>query len=833
MAAAREAAVRPFSMRARWLAIFTLSAFLIPGPAAAAQSVSTAATTVEGTVTSADGNPIYGARIALHSGNAVATAISDTHGFFKITVAHPGVFTVTAGAAGYSALSGRVVEIAAGENTLALELARETTSSLAVIGQVRTSSGASISTTTGSTATVNAQSAAAQGTTEVSSMLWSQMAMTPVIPFGGGSNATTSFAIRGPDPSETLVDIDGHTVNNGNTGDFDLSLLDPADLSSIQVIYGIAPSSLIGPNTIGGAVNIVTLQPTVTPQGLVRGFLGSYGTTGQTVQTTGTSGRWGYVASLHRATSDGSVNETVVNSDGDAESVGSSFFGETLLSKLRYQIGNYGYLQVSVRNQAVNKDMSALLTNYTPPGCNCGGDDADGDSSGYQTFQGTSLASHQANYGFDAVMPFGPNTGNPPATVVQFSHLTSYAQQSVSGPGAETDPYLYNQRDLVGDDWLEIDHHFAKGDLSLKYDLSTESLITYFVPGTVHGDILPAPGGFMQSTAIPFATTPANPLAPYPVTIDQTQRSLVVRYDGNPSNYFHYSVAAYNSDYSVFGHAFLPRVGASWTPTARTAVRFSLGSTFQIPQLTSLFVPPTLPPPVAGIISIGNPNLKPEFATEYDAGIEQIFGREGSALHLSADVYQTNNRTTIAVPPPPVPPPFCKKNKDCPILMPVNAGNAVYRGIDLQAEQQLGAHYRLRAGWDVDSSFLSTIPPSIQDGTLVAGEQTLGQPLHKAYLGFERDVPRGWVYGATVNWEGAYNELNRAPYATLDAHVAFRTAKFELGAYGTNLTNAYANAFTVNGAGVPYGSLPGALPIPTAAYVIPGTKVIFVGTVRM
>ena len=333
--------------------------------------------TVEGKVTSADGNPISGARVTLHSGNAAVTGISDANGAFKMTVARRGVFTVTAGAAGYSSLEGRVVEISDGANTLTLVLARETTSSLAVIGEVRTSSGASISTTTGSTATVNAQSAAAQGTTEVSNMLWSQMAMTPVIPFGGGNNATVSFAIRGPDPSETLVDIDGHTVNNGNTGDFDLSLLDPADLSSIQVIYGIAPSSLIGPNTIGGAVNIVTLQPTVTPQGLVRGFLGSYGTTGQTVQTTGTSGRWGYVASLHRATSDGTVNQTVVNSDGDAESVGSSFFGETLLSKLRYQLGNYGYLQVSVRNQAVNKDLSALLTNYTPPGCNCGEDDGD------------------------------------------------------------------------------------------------------------------------------------------------------------------------------------------------------------------------------------------------------------------------------------------------------------------------------------------------------------------------------------------------------------------------------------------------------------------------
>jgi outer membrane receptor protein involved in Fe transport len=830
--------MRILPRRARWLAILTLLAFLVPCVARAAGNVPT----VEGNVTSADGNPISGARITLHSGTAAVSGTSDAYGAFKIAVAHAGTYTVTAGAAGYSPLGGRVVEISDGANTLTLVLARETTSSLAVIGEVRTSSGASISTTTGSTTTVNAQAAAAQGTTEVSNMLWSQMAMTPVIPFGGGSNATVSFAIRGPDPSETLVDIDGHTVNNGNTGDFDLSLLDPADLSNVQVIYGISPSSLIGPNTIGGAVNIVTLQPTDTPQALVRGFLGTYGTAGQTVQTTGSSGRFGYVASLHRATSLGSVNQTVVNSDGNAETVGSAFFGSTLLSKLRYQLGSYGYLQLSVRDQAVNKDMSALLTNYTPPGCDCGGDDAivsnkdllhahdaGDDGSGYQTFQGTWEASHQGNYGFDAVLPIGPSSSAPPATVVQFSHLTSLAQQSVTGPGAETDPYLYNQRDLVGDDWLQIDHHFSKGDLSLKYDLSTESLITYFVPGTVHGDAVPAPGSGQAMAASPAS----NPLTPYPVTIDQTQRSLVLRYDGNPSNYIHYSVAAYNSDYSVFGHAFNPRVGASWTPTARTAVRFSLGSTFQIPQLTSMFVPPTLPPPVGGIISIGNPNLKPEFATEYDAGIEQIVGREGSALHLSADVYQTNNRTTIAIPVAPVPPPHCEKNNDCPILAPINSGNAVYRGIDLQAERQLGYHYRLRAGWDVDSSYLSTIPLSIQDGTLVEGEQTLGQPLHKAYLGFDKDVPKGWVYGAVVNWEGTYNELNRSPYATLDAHVAYRTPKFELGMYGTNLTNTYTDPFTVNGAGVPYGSLPGTPALPTPAYVLAGTKILIVGTFRM
>ena len=65
--------------------------------------------TVEGKVTSADGNPISGARVPrVYSGNAAVTGISDANGAFKMTVARRGVFTVTAGAAGYSSLEGRV-----------------------------------------------------------------------------------------------------------------------------------------------------------------------------------------------------------------------------------------------------------------------------------------------------------------------------------------------------------------------------------------------------------------------------------------------------------------------------------------------------------------------------------------------------------------------------------------------------------------------------------------------------------------------------------------------------------------------------------------------------
>ena len=144
-------------------------------------------------------------------------------------------------------------------------------------------------------------------------MLWSQLSTTPVIPLGGGSNATVSFAVRGPDPTETVVDIDGHQMNNGNTGDFDVSLLDPAALQEVQLVYGISPSSLIGPNTIGGGVNILTLQPTITRAFAAASFRRLVSAlSARRFKATGTDGRFGYAFSMHTVTSSGSVNQTVL-----------------------------------------------------------------------------------------------------------------------------------------------------------------------------------------------------------------------------------------------------------------------------------------------------------------------------------------------------------------------------------------------------------------------------------------------------------------------------------------------------------------------------------------
>jgi outer membrane receptor protein involved in Fe transport len=831
-------------------------------------SAQSAALDVTGSVVANDGTPIAGASIVLSAQNVSHGTRSDAHGRFVLHGVNAGTYALHAAAPGYETISQRTVTVDASNSKLEIAMSAATNNSLTVIGTVQASAGETVSTASAPSTTLNAQSAAAGGVTAVSSMVWPQLSVTPVLPLGGGSNATETFAVRGPDPTETLVDIDGHQMNNGNTGDFDLSLLDPAALQDVQVLYGIAPSSLIGPNTIGGGINILTLEPTIAPHSLLRFFGGSYGTFGETVQTTGTDDRLGYAVSFHATSSGGSVNQSILapppggaSAGGDArpldgsdetlQSVGSSSNGNSILTKLRYQLGGptgYGYVQFDYRNENVSKDESALLTNYTPAGFSGGGGDAvarggtlspfddNATGSGYQSFAGTWLGAHQSNYGLDAQIPLGnEQLDGAPATLVQFSHLTTLASQSVAGPGAETQQYLYNQHDSLGDDWLELDHHFTSGVLSFKYDLGTENLTTNYVQGQVVAEAQPIGGPFGPSpqTIVPAGILPSAVPPVQTLPLSQTQRSAVLRYNGDPSSHIHYSLAAYQSNFSSFGTSFDPRAGFVWTPTGNTAVRASVGTTFQTPQLSELVVPPAADRvPVGGVIYTGNPNLQPDHATEYDIGMEQIFGTARDPLHLSMDLYQTNLRapsSQLNV----IPIPHCQTKRNpvaCPISMPVNAGNGVYRGIDVHADQQLGRDMHLRAGWDVDSSFLTVIPVSIQDGTLAAGEQTLGQPLHKAYLALEAEPPLGLNYGAELDYEGWYNELNRSPYATLNAHVAYRHAGFEYGLYGTNLTNVYANPFTVIGGGFVYGGTPGQPVIPTDALILQGAQVTFVVT---
>ena len=765
-----------------------------------------------GTVASADGTPVAGANVTLTGNGPAREASSDAKGHFVFDRLSPGTYTISAYAHGFTSIGGRTIQVRAHETTaLQLVLSRQQASSLTVIGEVRANGGAVLSTESAPIVQLSAPKYAAQGVSTVSSILQNELSTTVVPVLGGGLNAPQVVALRGPDPSETLVDVDGHQINNGNTGDFDLSLLDPAELQSVEVVYGIAPSSLFGPNTLGGALNVRTLEPTTTDQSLIRFSAGSYNTFLQTIQATGTDARWGYALSLHRMTSGGQLDDYAfpyLNAAGTKIAgyapIGNDMWASSAIAKLRYSFSNGGFVGITVRDQAVDRDLSAVMSTGPPPG---------GPISDYENFSGTSASSNNIAYDLDLQLPLGPSSATKAAPVTMtFRHQTALVSQSVNGPGTATSPYLYNNRDFSTDDTLEFDRDFSNGSLSFKFALSNETLdVNDYFPGVINADVVStnASDTFDRPDAV------AQPVSTVE-NLGQTQRWIGARYELDPTSKIHYQFGAYYSNYSSFGTSLDPRFGFVWTPTADTAFRTSVGSTFQSPQLPTFIVPIPEPPPAptdeGNYVSTGNPNATAERSTEYDLGFEHYFRIPRHQVHVSLDLYRTDLHNGVATffSGTPCVRPFSRYDGKYPCLSyPVNVTREVYQGFEFKSDVALAPRTMLHVDWDADSVYTQAAPSNALDG-VVLNEQSLGVPLHKLNFTIEHDPSASLSFYAGMLYEGTYNELNLPPFATVRAGITMHAHGFDLGVYGENLTGVYDFPVTRAGGGVPYGAVPSA-----------------------
>lgn len=753
---------------------------------------------ISGCVSRTDGSPIVAAAVSVRGlGGFRGTARTDARGCFALAHAAASAM-VRVDATGFEPFVRG--DVRAG-SAIAITLAPATTA-LVTIGRVAVAGNDGVSSASAPSVTRDARRAARLGAASVAEMLDGELSLTALRPVGGGSNAPRVFALRGPDPTETLVDIDGHEVNNSNTGDFDLSLLAPSDLESVELVYGIAPSSLVGPNTIGGAINLRTLEPTSLAHGLARFRVGSYGTVGSTVQATGTSGRIGYALSYDRQTAENDVFDRAIPyadaNSGEARfaRVGSGSRATSALMKTRYAFGatpSAGYVEASVRDQGVVRDESAALSSALPSGF-------------YTNAAGAGIASHNAGYALDVRLPVGALDafGNAAATVT-FRHLSSIADRSVTGAIADSSSnYFFNDRDGVGDDSFEFDRSGATTSFSLKAMLRTERLHVPFdaLSSNTQSDQSRARGGFAPSAVAALVPADASERS-------QTQRSFVARYAFDAAARVHATLATYFSNFSTFGTSLDPRLGLVWTPNAETALRASFGTTFQPPTLTALFVPDPLPDATNALVHIGNPNLKADRAAEYDLGAERALRVAGAPARVSLDLYRTNLRTPAQTFVP---------ASGTGYSYPINIGGAVYEGIQIRIARDVGARAKLALGYSIDRAYATAVPDGVGGGSLVAGQQFLGVPLQRGFATFGRERTNGISYDLGGTFEARNNELNRPAFATLDAAVGYERAGYRLDLTAKNLTNVYANGFTRRGAGTPYAGADG--PIPLDAYAL-------------
>ncbi len=142
-----------------------------------------------------------------------------------------------------------------------------------------------------------------------------------------------------------------------------------------------------------------------------------------------------------------------------------------------------------------------------------------------------------------------------------------------------------------------------------------------------------------------------------------------------------------NDSHSVYGDKFSPKASVRYLIAGvGTIIRASAGEAFRAPTLNDLFWP-------FDGFEVGNPNLKPETSTEYEAGIEQPFGT-GNAIKFTA--FERKVKDMIQWQPGPAP--------DF-IYSPVNIGRARITGYE--AESKLAFFSRLV--WVVNYTYLDPV----------------------------------------------------------------------------------------------------------------------------
>jgi outer membrane receptor protein involved in Fe transport len=287
-------------------ALVPTAALAQPASATVAQAGQTTST-ITGKVVDGAGKPLGGARIGITGPKSTETT-TKPDGTYSVAVP-PGLYSVTISAAGFESQQQDSVAVVSGQNVALMTTL--TPASLTTIGHVSTGGGSttSVSDDAASTTRLTEATIRSQGQDQVVNLL-DQLPGLEVLRVGGGSNepgANASISIRGAQPYESQILIDGHPVNtigNGAFG-FNTTFINSILLSGIEV--GKGPGNM--PNTVtdavGGTVNFQTAPITAKPTGELMTQYDSFGGWTYGVRFSDTIGKFGFLVGVARETTPG------------------------------------------------------------------------------------------------------------------------------------------------------------------------------------------------------------------------------------------------------------------------------------------------------------------------------------------------------------------------------------------------------------------------------------------------------------------------------------------------------------------------------------------------
>ena len=724
---------------------------------------------VSGFVHSVDGAPILKATIAIDGGSAVSVETTNP-GHFTLGVGG-GPHRVAVVADGYAAATINNVIFHEGSQ-LNFELQRLDTNELRNIGRVTVDGRSALSTATVPSVVIRRSFLDDEGLTHVTDALEQLPSATIARPDSGAPSAVSVVALRGPDPSETLIALDGQVLNNTNTGDLDLSQFPVSPFRSIEVTEGLGPENATAANTIGGEVNLQSLSPTRVHHAMASFSSGTFDSTSLVANATGIAGRLGYAFAYGNATTQGPVGDrqaSFLENGGESSRLllNSGVTTRTALENLQWTFSQATDLRIRYFTIANARDESGALNGVLPDG----------------SFSGPGRAF--ITQGIRALQVSGRTKFGPGSLLATFS--SSGTTNTYDG-GPTVSPYEVSQNDRLQTVSLEWQRSIA--DLALAF------------------------GGYSRNETLAISNVVDG-------VIGEHSEALYARAGWNVTPYVRLLANGYDTRYSTFGASLDGRLGAILAVGARSNVRASVGTGFRAPLLAELYVTP-LPELEAGlpgsvdancVAANGNANERPEHVTTYEFGYSR---QVDPATTVDITAYRTNLRNPIELAYP--------LGSECRggiagsaivgQVIPINISNAVYKGATARIGHRFGS-LSARLEYGINIAYPRALPQTVANPTsganLVENVQFQGIPIHVATLGvqYRRD---GYHADVAATYRGINNELNAGPYVAVNGAVGKTFGAIDIALAFTNLTNAFAGPFTHLGAGVPYATPSGALP---------------------
>jgi outer membrane receptor protein involved in Fe transport len=726
------------------------------------------------------------------------------------------------------------------------------------------------------------------------------------LPGVDGSGVTSAagddayLAIRGLKPSESQVLLDGHPIGpigisasgpdaDGLIEGFNFQASPAFALGGVDVTFGAGATGLYGGNTVGGTIDMRTLNPTERSQFTLDEGMGDEGRMLTALKATGTRGRLGYALAEG---AEGTYGAFPGNNVAQTGLRGTDFTSATL-QQLAYPVSG-NYLLRNALGKITYKVSPATNASFTTYNATSWSDKT---GNGDNDFNSSSYMLSNA--------PVGNNPNCPNGVMVQTDGgrqcipASQYAQGASGpaggGPGAwqalRSQDYHARLTTALGNNSLLLDaftdnyaftYHrdasFIEGPAGIFADrwatqgfLASDDVATarnqfgfgyYFQRQTLAGNQSTPDGRALQDNA------PAS----------RVDNAYFVRDTFMPIDHLSFVLNAWYNKASIDSQAHVnPRLSLIYKPSSSDVIRVTSGKSVSEPslQLDQVRLTPIgALNPDCGALKNATPdhpaqvnvgagpasNLRPEKATDLEVSYEHRIADDGTVGITMYDMNLTNRIVTGNLAAGGLLPEgavagvlnrigqFCGVTPNPGTLQytltqAFNAATAQARGIEISGRVRADKHVFFDYSYDIQSLIINDLPNSVltTDPTLVNGIQAFQVPLHKANLGIDFSSGSGFEGRLDGHFVSINNPQQLPGYVYADVSITQRVSKrLTLNLGVSNVFNSHSNTYNMVGLGVPYPvngenanlSDPFVQPFNTR-YSLPPTSVMFNAELRL